>query len=500
MPRNARNAPRTYTCLFCNQTFTADQVLFSDEITNSRDIAPDPVQSLFYRDFIRAPKLVPTRLVHKWTVVDKEHQTLEDGSEIPIIIDVKRSKGLLPRMEENDHVSRDGSSKSIAQSMIQEELNVDQSASEQEKRHQSLHSMVLSSIIDRQDEKLMSLDHRICPHCHCTVPKGLGDLPVFRIAMLGGASSGKTTYMLLAANQIVQYEKENEVLGGILDLAEGSMVGESEAFFEDLFQSYRNGSLPSTDKTMGKSIFPLVMRIDPHDDAMQSFFLILQDYPGEGMRDGTFMINNRSVLRSDGAILLVDPEQMRSAKNLEASNKSEVQESYCFERLNRTCEKFRSNIRQFKQLKSIVFTLHKLDRLYQGNEYVEPVVKSGTSPLDEGSIEVHKGCIQSAELARIDRAVCHVFADLLHLDNDADKAYTHMLNMLGCKSARRPFVFCKGISAHTRVSDSNTFRSNIGKDVIGNGHRLLEPVLELLARSALLPSDFEVKAHKRWFQ
>ena len=94
-----------------------------------------------------------------------------------------------------------------------------------------------------------------------------------------------------------------------------------------------------------------------------------------------------------------------------------------------------------------------------------------------------------AVLSQIDRAVRHMFAEMLNFPGDADRVTAHFIRLLGCRRRRGPALSFKGISAHTMVPNDNAFVSNILLENNGYGHRLLEPVLELLCHAQLLPSD-----------
>lgn len=485
----------TYTCLFCNRSFKKEQVLFADEIALTRNVAPDAVQTAFFsHDFVRGPKTVPTQLWHRWDYANPKGCTFA-GEEMPRIIEVRRVDGKLPEGPVSDLYSLNDQSRIIAEKMLPQEGEPATGLhAEPAQERESLLSMVLGSI---GPEDTKRLDKRICPYCHCIVPNGLGRLPVYRIAMLGGKASGKTTYMLLAASQLVQRNSRRSVLCDELELARGSLVGESALFFDEMFEQCRIGQLPSTQMAENKSVFPLVMRIEPLDETISPFFLILQDYPGEGMGNGTFMINNPGIMEADGVILLVDPDQMRARRQRAEVSPDAPKEEACQASLEETCDHFRNNIDQFTKIKKIVVTLHKIDKLYRPGADGQ----TGLGPLDEGSLkDDHRERINTGVLAQIDRAVCHVFAEMLGFPGNANKVTPYFRSLLGCdrirKRGKRPPLGFKAVSAHTLVPSDTAFLSNATLGDIGYGHRLLEPVLEILCHAGLLPSDADdLKPH-----
>lgn len=498
MARRRKNEPTTYTCLFCNRSFEKEQVLFADEIAVTRNVAPDATQAAFFsHDFVRAPKTVPTQLWHRWNYSNPTG-CMFDGEEMPKIITVRRMDGKLPEGPVSEPSAANDQSRLIAEKMMAlDDMATPGIPTKPAQEHESLLSMVLGSI---GPEDTKRLDKRICPYCHCIVPKGIGRLPVYRIAMLGGKASGKTTYMLLAASQLVQRNNRHSVLGDELELARGSLVGESALFFDEMFDLCRIGQLPSTQMTENKSVFPLVMCIEPYDNAISPFFLILQDYPGEGMGNGTFMINNPGILDANGVILLVDPDQLRVRRPRAEAKPDAPKEEACQATLDETCENFRENIDQFRKLKEIIVTLHKIDKLYQSGVNDQ----NGLGPLDRGSLkEDHRERIDTEVLARIDRAACHVFAELLGFPGNANRVAVHFRNLLGCnrikKRDRRPSLAFKAVSAHTLVPSDTAFVSNVTLGDICYGHRLLEPVLELLYHAGLLPGDADNQKRHGFF-
>lgn len=496
MARNNNREKHRYTCLFCNQTFTADQVLFADEITGSRSVAPDPVQRIFFnRDFIRAPSEVPTQLVHNWGDPSVLERNFDLDPEIPRSIRVRRANGDLPQMNGERKVAFGKSSLTITAAMLADAQDSDPNMSDDEQERKTLRDAAMATF-EAGDEKL--LIKRICPHCHCTVPVGIGQHQVYRIAMLGGKGCGKTTYMLLAANQMIQRQEANNTLRNELQLADGWLVGESELFYSEIFNLYQQGNLASTSMAEGKSIFPLVIYIEPNEPK-KPFFLVLQDFPGEGMLNEVFLINNRSVLRADGAVLLIDPGQLRGAQQF--PNMDREQETFCEEPIATTFRSVRTNINAFTKMQKIIVTLHKIDRLYEQVEGIEPRLRRNDNPLlGEGALYLyHANQVSMHTLDMVDQAVCHLFADMLNQNGDAMITHRNMCRMLGCRAGTPPHISFKGISAHTWAEGSQAFESNLKLGSIGNGHRLLEPVLELLADAGLLPSDADVPKRRGFF-
>jgi hypothetical protein len=399
-----------------------------------------------------------------------------------------------------DHRAISGDrSKTIAEAMITAGQSVEQSRSNAEQEHQNLKDMIMQSI---NRDTVKRLNKRICPHCHCTVPPGIGDLPVFRIAMLGGKASGKTTYMLLAISQIIHGNNANNTLDRGLHLAGGSLVGESAQLYNELFDLYRQGVLNSTEMVEDKGVFPLVLQVNPRSRRHCSFFLVLQDFPGEGMRNDSYLINNRAVLGADGAILLVDPGQLRQLPEENQIENPMQRETYCNEELEETCDEFRKHLNLFENLRSIIVTLNKIDKLYENRLHMQPhLVMGNNSMLDIGSLQDHHiSEIDPETLELVSRSVCYIFANLMNLAQDVTITENRFRQILGCEDAQSRMIHFKGISAHTWSEGAQSFRSNLEMSAIGNGHRLLEPVLELLGQASLLPVKPLQQERGRLFQ
>lgn len=533
-----------FTCLFCGKTFTEREVLFANEITSAMSTAPDGTLREYYSRFTSAPTMIPTQLLYHWTDLPPENVTFSEGESIPSTIYIHCRSGKLPKVDSQKSTSDNGTD-ALFQSLANRGNVKPAEPTGAQKDSDQLLQVLFRSI----DENLhMWIDKRICPRCHCSVPRDIEHLKVYRIAMFGGSSSGKTSYMLLAARQMTSIAKMN-TLGTALNLAEGELLPECQEYFQQQYPRYINGSLGATvmDDASNKPVFPLIMRISPKN-GRASFFLIMQDFPGEGMLKSRFMINYQGVMQADGAVLLVDPSQlvtlgmngdepayregMSFSDSIDFSQNASSQppETHCKDELSLTFSTLRNNMHLFNKLVNIVVVLNKVDCLYQAVPPDDPRIKRKRYPLlDKGNLaEFHLNAVDTTTLNDLNAIVNEVFTSLrgvtqksnepqkytttrrerqtfvnrifasrrgasqqLDGPQNEDENQSFFKTALGYKKGTNensfPRVTFKAVSAYTWSEAKGKFERLISEEP-GIGHRLLEPILELLAEADLLPT------------
>lgn len=540
MPRNAPSEPRKYQCLFCGETFHASEVLFADEITKSSQTYPDPVLVRHYAKFISAPDQIPTQLLHRWDRLLQQNLDFSSGEEMPFSIYARCYDGQLNLDEPAAAPTQADAGAALLASLAENGTPGNTAGQLQDVQKELLRGV--------PEGMFKTIDKRICPYCHCTVPRGLGQLPAYRVSMLGGTSSGKTTYMLLAAQQMTTLYPGGNVLNNVLGLANGALIGESEAYFRKIHDLYMAGRLQGTPiaEYIPKPVFPLVFLITPIE-GKEPFFLTLQDYPGEGMVKGNHLINSPNTLAANGVILLVDPEQLMinagvvakspdgtdapprrtdgedsppaqatafdaalMGKNAEANpagqavgRKVETEpenELHCVDDLPQTARILSINISRFTQLQKIIVTLSKLDCLYKENASHVSVLQRGLYPtLDNGNLRTdHQNVINRSVLNDLHLIMTHVFSTFERSIGNPEKDYANLKQMLGCAGKVKPEVTLKAVSCRAWDDARMEFVQFVDNQAV-LGHRLLEPLLELLADARLLPStdSDEAETHTR---
>ncbi len=166
---------------------------------------------------------------------------------------------------------------------------------------------------------------RICPACHMQLPVQFGKVSSKLIALVGAKESGKTVYMTVLVHELMHRVGEdlNASISGADDETRRRFASDYEL---PLYQ--KKQLLPSTTTAAATNRAPLVFRFtsetksrlsrngtgDPRRTLL-SFF----DTAGEDLRSAQSVEENVQYLAAaDGVLLLLDPLQMRGARDLAA--------------------------------------------------------------------------------------------------------------------------------------------------------------------------------------
>jgi GTPase SAR1 family protein len=166
---------------------------------------------------------------------------------------------------------------------------------------------------------------RICPACHIQLPVHFGKVRSRLIALVGAKESGKTVYMTVLVHELMHRVGEdlNAAISGADD---DTRLRFAEDYEQPLYRDAR--LLASTTTAAARDRAPLVFRFttesksmlnrngtgEPHRTLL-SFF----DTAGEDLRSVQSVEDNVQYLASaDGVVLLLDPLQMRGARQLAA--------------------------------------------------------------------------------------------------------------------------------------------------------------------------------------
>jgi hypothetical protein len=165
---------------------------------------------------------------------------------------------------------------------------------------------------------------RICPACHMQLPVHFGKVSSRLIALVGAKESGKTVYMTVLVHELMH--RVGEVLNASISGADDETRHRFASDYEQPL--YRDSRLlASTTTAAAQDRAPLVFRFttegrssrlnrnatgDPHRTLL-SFF----DTAGEDLRSSQAVEENVQYLAAaDGVVLLLDPLQMRGARQL----------------------------------------------------------------------------------------------------------------------------------------------------------------------------------------
>ena len=146
---------------------------------------------------------------------------------------------------------------------------------------------------------------RVCPKCHNPLPDLYGKHEVKFISIIGVTSSGKTVYisqLLKHLNRYCSYVKIS-----------ATPLSNHEREFMRLNKVEQGTALPdaTVPGTLAQPMFYQLQRKDENDRLVNNT-IVLQDIAGEAFREASFLRKyGRFVTKSDGIILILDPNQLR---------------------------------------------------------------------------------------------------------------------------------------------------------------------------------------------
>lgn len=174
---------------------------------------------------------------------------------------------------------------------------------------------------------------RICPACHSQLPVHFGKVRSHLIALVGAKESGKTVYMTVLVHELMHRVGEdlNAAISGADDDTRLRFASEYE---QPLYREARLLAPTTTSGTRDRA--PLVFRfttesrgplsrngrlgrISPFGGEPQRTLMSFFDTAGEDLRSARSVEENVQYLAAaDGVVLLLDPLQMRGARQLAA--------------------------------------------------------------------------------------------------------------------------------------------------------------------------------------
>jgi hypothetical protein len=167
---------------------------------------------------------------------------------------------------------------------------------------------------------------RICPACHIQLPVQFGKVRSRLIALVGAKESGKTVYMTVLVHELMHRVGEdlNAAISGADDDTRHRFASDYER------PLYRDARLLASTKTAAaRDRAPLVFRFTTEGRSgvlnrngtgePQRTLLSFFDTAGEDLRSAQSVEENVQYLAAaDGVVLLLDPLQMRGARQLAA--------------------------------------------------------------------------------------------------------------------------------------------------------------------------------------
>ena len=351
------------------------------------------------------------------------------------------------------------------------------------------------------------LTNIMCPACHFDIPKVLLEIPdenCHSIALIGYPSSGKTQYKV-ALNQ------ELQKLTGIYNLADSVTIFSDAREFTER-EGALEGEIAAT--VASAKVCPLVLAIRRGD---QSFLISIYDLPGEVYRSDnryvTKLAGNKDLFNADGAILMIDPVQLYSDlddRTVYDRNGMEVEIQY----VTPDTEIFAplTNMKEYhigEKIKYLSLVITKTDLMFSGDcgdyftgVYLRQLRMCQSKEYDDlrpagGESGVHKGhfgAVKPLIINAVDNEVMHVIDGIDTYNWQDVKA--KICDRLSGDSLKPENIRAFAISTLRRLSPDNPDDTQfvVSRQTALPRHRILEPVLYLLARWGVVETDKDAGA------
>ena len=532
---------KKYYCPFCSQEILPEEVLFADEDKNASIAEEDPERYanlesrvLQFHDVSKpdgsfiSMDTRPIYKFHRWKKPSNDELPFMEPLDLsesakttfPEDITVFRRNGMTPKQlsgqmappwavvnTEKPAETPEPEKKESAAAMLRRAMmGTPKASTEPEESTAQLYENVQ-----------MTLTEKACPHCHSILPENFGELETYRIAMLGGTRSGKTTYMVSTANLL---KRQSGLPSGVISGC--TICKESALYFDFLIKCMEYNRLAATvldDQTVIRFVFPIVMNIAAvtEDGGEREFILIINDIPGEAMVEKSFMINYPGLCQANAAIMLMDPMQFitsSSEKSKLAKMDLEMISGFTAEPeavRNHLTEAFTpltfgetlANVKKmivdskFRHLSCFALVLNKLDLLYGGdNPYIDEETAASISYI-HGHYQLGK--ISESQTQHEDGVDLEL---IRRISDQVVYLIENKLNFKSYSSTIQPLLSETGeiMTLCTSVRNWNAGRSCFCRQAEEDGYtpaetllgfRMMEPLLYALAKLGLV----RVKEH-----
>lgn len=451
------------TCFFCGEEIAPEDILFVDTAWPST--YPDDVHYKHLVKFLDYPlSNVFSGLYH---MVD-DKAVVEKKGEIPVSLIVNRKDGLTPRELEAAIAKRASEGKNAADGEGDEAGKPIKITLSQGSSFASAYDTGYANDNAKpNDQPGYELTQCACPHCHCALPQGFGELPVFTIAMLGGRAAGKTTFLINALQQLNAQLTGNQ-LGTV------TMLHESKVYYDSLIKLYvdNKGVLPPTPMGVDRRVLcPLVFHFQGLGaNRNKACFVVIHDLAGEGCtaENRHYIVNHQGIREAKNLMMIIDPHQIQRGMFVREHGNNDVYEVDMQEFLLRV---IRANAKQFKNIERVVVVMTKIDvPLTQQQELFG---MRSTLMQDIGG--AHRGRVSYATIRQAEEELA---VYLRHqLPYDIKKEITDSFG----RPEAPPNVRLTAVSTRTARSDgthvtfANQYEGGAPK------HRIIEPLLLFLS-------------------
>lgn len=231
---------------------------------------------------------------------------------------------------------------------------------------------------------------------HCGAAHNAGISKPTSIALIGGASAGKTTFKVAFINDFL----ENELTKIGVDFEFPDTSDERE--YIDALEYYKGRRIiPSTNRGISTdiSVFSFFLK---HKKFNATRMVHIYDMPGETFETGNAKEGWENYTFTEGAVFLIDPYSIPFVKNQQAVEVSSSSMGICTMHMDKLIESLIDTLRQVKVKKRggkfsipIALTINKADSHFMKNLCGDPAVKK----LMEGRPDIFKDYYMAMDYA-----------------------------------------------------------------------------------------------------
>ena len=451
-PDEGKYSDIAYPCLYCGKQIAAKDILFVERVGFS---CPDKKYEMFLRwhGVHRRSRDKDNRMYYK--VKPGINVVREDNKGFPIMIEDSLDHAYRP--EELDSTGDTINTLSNGFSSFPDE----------------------NSLSTLSDHTLHRISRRACPYCRCTLPYQFGMIDTHNILLLGCRTSGKTAFLINLLKEL-----DSQLLGN--NLGSVTLSDEGHLYLDSITREYDNISATPADVSY-RGMMPVVCEFR---NSRRESFIVFNDIPGEGTL-GPSLFDHQGIAQSEALLLLLDPYTLGKEPEpdpfglagsfgggqIVRDKCSEIELDKFLRESSEICNDCAPHIR------NIVCVITKLDLLVADEGEIHEL--EGLSFLEDMG-KAHCGGVDLQVLNRIERDLCQY----------VEKKYgLNLKDKLVSAFGRDVSIRILGVSTSSRkVGANGEILFDSDKFDPGNKHRIIEPLLSVMADLGLVPVKDEVKS------
>ena len=338
-----------------------------------------------------------------------------------------------------------------------------------------------------------TLTKKLCPHCHCELPLDtmVHDDIQHHVLMLGGSGAGKTSYIVAALRQMQESFSRNLQMGTF------EICEESRPYFDDMEAQYRNeGQVATTTRKDRQMIFPMAFHIGVTDDKgnfVKGAYVILHDFPGEGMHVPDYAANLYALDKMDTVIVMADVHQFYPIQTENGDDVGNGTRSYNRDFMD-MFNRLRDSVLPLMKVETVVGILLKVDLIMKDDQFGGKdgyIVKE--SPLSDSDLtDQHRQAVDMSVIDNNSNAV----DDLIRCTTRSGSGLSERLISQFSSVKEKPKAYkCFAVSTFSLNKTTMEWENSPDRP----GHRVLEPLLYLLAHWGIVQEKPVEQEHVSWF-